>query len=104
LSACANLHHLPPFPTRRSSDLLVQHDGLVQVPLGFSIPPDADRDAVQARLSATFGDPVEEPLLLKPALEGSSKGIRANCIAHTIDRKSTRLNSSHVASSYAVFG
>lgn len=63
---------------------LVQHDGLVRVPPGISIPPDADRHAVRSRLSAAFGDPAEDPLILKPALEGSSKGIRANCIAHTM--------------------
>src|SRR5690625_5961359 len=35
--------------------------------------------------------------------EISRKGVEAQLVGHRVDRKSTRLNSSHVAISYAVF-
>src|SRR5690625_5629203 len=38
-----------------------------------------------------------------PLSECSTKGFLKHCSAKTQDRKSTRLNSSHVAISYAVF-
>src|SRR5690625_6124353 len=68
---------LPSFPTRRSSDLVGLGDG--GGPLG-EVLRDGDDHVVGA---------VRQPLL----------GL---LLAHE-DRKSTRLNSSHVAISYAVF-
>src|SRR5437868_15460044 len=64
------------FPTRRSSDLLTQDDVIVTRQNGSAILPGCTRKAVVALAE-------ERPLLQ--------------------DRKSTRLNSSHVSISYAVF-
>src|SRR5699024_12798964 len=65
------------FPTRRSSDLLYGN--------------------LQA---------AEQDRAISPAAAGTRKIVLATAIAETsltIDRKSTRLNSSHVSISYAVF-
>jgi D-alanine-D-alanine ligase len=53
----------------------------VAVPQGLVMTPKslAEPDAVAARL-AGFGQRVPFPWLLKPAYEGSSKGIRARCL------------------------
>src|SRR5690625_7513252 len=74
------------FPTRRSSDLAFEGQ------IG------------QAAYSASKGGVVGMTLPL--AREFARIGVRVNTIAPGIfltDRKSTRLNSSHVAISYAVF-
>src|SRR5437870_11420317 len=73
------------FPTRRSSDLecadLGQHLGLLV----------ADEVALEARRLRELG----RALQLAPVAAGARSELQ--------DRKSTRLNSSHVAISYAVF-
>src|SRR5690606_41661181 len=81
------LGHLHSFPTRRSSDLLSMG--------GVSFPPPASGVFVcwaHAEGYAALFHPIKsrDPQLLRIPL-----GIR--------DRKSTRLNSSHVKISYAVF-
>src|SRR5436309_5049328 len=85
------------FPTRRSSDLTLQSDNGVALPapitgtftwdynhggsgVGFS----------RSTAAAHPGDPV-------------TFAVQAPSVVGTSDRKSTRLNSSHVKSSYAVF-
>src|SRR5207253_11513344 len=80
-------HALHPFPTRRSSDLGAgEHARELarRVPALGRIEPDAD-DAVAKRKRRVEG-------ALGVGLDSSER-----------DRKSTRLNSSHVAISYAVF-
>src|SRR5699024_12372276 len=72
----------PPFPTRRSSDL--------------------------ARLTLTPGDVIEYPKSQAGAPAATGLDFFAADQAqpagrHFRDRKSTRLNSSHVSNSYAVF-
>src|SRR5699024_11587725 len=79
------------FPTRRSSDLL-----FLFLPHNFYLLPDQ---------SGTCGDPVtKHHLPSKFPDPGSQAG---NLCFHFrqmfLDRKSTRLNSSHVSISYAVF-
>src|SRR5207253_10660031 len=76
LSPCPRPHRaLHSFPTRRSSDLVSPGTGgIVAVPAGASII-----DIVK-----------------------TLRALNASSVL-TIDRKSTRLNSSHVAISYAVF-
>src|SRR5207253_8940007 len=93
-----SLHQPPPphppthsFPTRRSSDLpvvtLALHD---------------ERLGPQDLLGRAEGDRQPQDLaldgMLEPAVEGEVLGLSV-----PLDRKSTRLNSSHVAISYAVF-
>src|SRR5204862_6254161 len=77
--------HLPSSPTRRSSDLL-RHGG--------DHPPLGDRGAHRAGFPA--GD------VLQPVQSGRHAVLR-RCLPAAQDRKSTRLNSSHVEISYAVF-
>src|SRR5205814_6346594 len=64
------------FPARRSSDLAAAHTGRP-----FVAPPRA----------------------LDPVLAFRASGYRARVAAQRTDRKSTRLNSSHLGISYAVF-
>src|SRR5690606_40958493 len=88
------------FPTRRSSDLTYA-DELVAV--SCTGKGEAFMEAVTAgKLAAALeaGVPLEEALrraLAGVARRGGDGGIIA------VDRKSTRLNSSHVKISYAVF-
>src|SRR5699024_11477268 len=99
-------HHsdLPSFPTRRSSDLNnnLLHDGR-----GSRIyPSNEQRSACQSYLidaerniQSAFNYSSGYSLLSK----FSKKIHEALSSEHKEDRKSTRLNSSHVSSSYAVF-
>src|SRR5207302_9384858 len=99
-SLSSSLRPLPSFPTRRSSDLPAPARAtLVRVVL----LPDADPGAGgrlllegargRARASALSSRPRGAPLRAAPAAQEELRG----------DRKSTRLNSSHVKISYAVF-
>src|SRR5690606_41981094 len=99
------VHHAPPsFPTRRSSDLFVAPDaeGLVvgvvdgdQQALGRDLPD----------LRQQFPGPGDgvalEVVAERPVAQHLEEGVVARGVAE--DRKSTRLNSSHVKISYAVF-
>src|SRR5262245_65063119 len=81
----------PPFPTRRSSDLVHEQSGLQQPASTFT----AGGWAVEAGLLGTG-------LIAYRALEGTMRArITLSFVA--LDRKSTRLNSSHLGISYAVF-
>src|SRR5690625_7941199 len=72
---CLELHS---FPTRRSSDLVLTSPGHTR--------------------------PAPSPPWCSTGNRGASGGkYSAACASVRIDRKSTRLNSSHVASSYAVY-
>src|SRR2546428_8584711 len=61
----------------------------------FLVGPHAEDDAGVAFLR----DEVLEPV----GLEGGAAGDAAQRVVHPVDRKSTRLNSSHDQISYAVF-
>src|SRR5690606_41399369 len=92
------LPHEPPFfPTRRSSDLRLL---LAQ----FSERNGGDAGIGRHRLAGRLDERIDDALLdrLAPfaAIERSGQRLGAGC---TGDRKSTRLNSSHVKRSYAVF-
>src|SRR5205814_10693175 len=88
-----------PFPTRRSSDLLDDHwvpviekdvDGSNSLPLNLDREnPNLGRYSACRRVSRTIY------MGSAPTLRASHRGIE--------DRKSTRLNSSHLGISYAVF-
>src|SRR5690606_41280626 len=80
--------HLPSFPTRRSSDLYRTPEGVEL----HAVP--GERARVQLWL---FGTSAGESAQLAGRL-----GLPFAVAYHT-DRKSTRLNSSHVKISYAVF-
>src|SRR5262245_58013105 len=102
-SACSRAHrHLPSFPTRRSSDLshfecnrtcvLARSAALAFAPFALAVEIGRRRD--EAALHHALDDLLNQilELLAGPFL-----------IAVGRDRKSTRLNSSHLGSSYAVF-
>src|SRR5690606_41539643 len=91
--------HLPSFPTRRSSDL-----GVVN----------RDSKFIKVSTSASEADP--SVMNVKHVLEGGVDGyddvtpdnintamLKFDNVETIKDRKSTRLNSSHVKISYAVF-
>src|SRR5205807_8181070 len=96
--------HLPSFPTRRSSDLTAARAQPLgpQARLRPARPPSADarvRGAAAAHRSRA--DAVDRGALPGPAGGARRDAIQAIRIAR--DRKSTRLNSSHLVISYAVF-
>src|SRR5690606_41542611 len=76
----ANHRHLPSFPTRRSSDL--------SSALGLSWYGEPARRSADSTSNSQYSSP------------DAAKAWRR---ARSTDRKSTRLNSSHVKISYAVF-
>src|SRR5699024_12036494 len=86
---------LPSFPPRRSSDLAGYRGG------GAS-PGDAGEDAEEGRTRFSGGRlvTVDGGMLLAGRLHVLGRLGTAVAVA---DRKSTRLNSSHVSISYAVF-
>src|SRR5207249_10250867 len=89
------------FPTRRSSDLLES----LQLVQGARVV-DERRDAARGEVGAepvARGRPDDElvvDVVAARGLDGERDAGRADAAA---DRKSTRLNSSHVSISYAVF-
>src|SRR5690606_41184474 len=86
--------HLRPFPTRRSSDLVTSHW------YPYALPP-------AARISSTTAASSSP----RRASRNTTAPLSATAMAAArpmpeeapVDRKSTRLNSSHVKISYAVF-
>src|SRR5207253_10080190 len=100
--AARHIPQLPPFPTRRSSDLpaLAQpHVIVIDNVLGTYFRPESGiRTIVGVPCQEWDLDP-DAPMVLAP----SAPAVGAQMLTHRIDRKSTRLNSSHVAISYAVF-
>src|SRR5207249_10156824 len=82
-----NLRDLHSFPTRRSSDLCAAR----------ATHPTRSRHA-DATTRTRGAAAAARPRRVRP----SAPATRA-ASAHSIDRKSTRLNSSHVSISYAVF-
>src|SRR5699024_11833755 len=94
-----NPQSLPSFPTRRSSDLSRQNDGNCQ----------PEHDATGAMFTKERGVGVN-PACAKYTSHSESEKLKKPerfleflWPFHPIDRKSTRLNSSHVSISYAVF-
>src|SRR5207253_11180740 len=86
LSCCVHHPHLRSFPTRRSSDLFLPlQELLLRVPLGL------------------FANVALPSHLALGSLPLSRFVIAWESGNEPRDRKSTRLNSSHVAISYAVF-
>src|SRR5437899_7433928 len=91
IAAHLNLH---PFPTRRSSDLRAS----ASTP-GTTTGPPAEREyAVEP-----VGDATMMPSALYAPTSSPSTATRNRTTRATPDRKSTRLNSSHLGISYAVF-
>src|SRR5690606_41840441 len=102
LRCSADIRHLPSFPTRRSSDLGGPERLLALRVDVVGLAVDRDRLALEgerARVArAVAGDD-------RPVAGLGRPGAEARALRHDRrrDRKSTRLNSSHVKISYAVF-
>src|SRR5690606_41163892 len=85
---------LRPFPTRRSSDLAW---------VGLVVEHDDEANAARGRLTRRpFAQvaPLTGPVLARRDEPEAAGGL---VLVEDLDRKSTRLNSSHVKISYAVF-
>src|SRR5690606_41973570 len=82
---------LPSFPTRRSSDLLEQ------------LSVYADELIARLKLAGGLVDLDTTLSLRKPEVQVRIDREAASDLGVPVDRKSTRLNSSHVKISYAVF-
>src|SRR5690606_42018077 len=99
---CCSARHLPllhSLPTRRSSDLLtldeqLEHPREQRGRHPAAVVPDTDPQL------AALVEPRRQPDVA--AGIGVAGGV-AEQVGDHLDRKSTRLNSSHVKSSYAVF-
>src|SRR5439155_16836603 len=76
--------HLHSFPTRRSSDLALDPNSRFSTMPMFIRNPDGSKGMLRRQCTSTYKIKI------------------LHCL-RSIDRKSTRLNSSHVAISYAVF-
>src|SRR5207253_11473535 len=88
---------LPSFPTRRSSDLALLGDPL-------ELGRGGDSPAALAREDAQQRGQRQHPADGHGGARAGDRGERADRGEQPVqDRKSTRLNSSHVAISYAVF-
>src|SRR5690606_41989759 len=83
-----SLLHLHSFPTRRSSDLN---------------PGESKIEQRRQELEASVGRAVLPEEHQSIVVLGADPGVGATTVALGLDRKSTRLNSSHVKISYAVF-
>src|SRR5947209_14357141 len=82
------------FPTRRSSDLTKAFSTMIVAVYLLGLWLGRQRDAITAEdVRKRIRDLVEIPRLVEQTLELDAK----------VDRKSTRLNSSHANISYAVF-
>src|SRR5688500_20220391 len=82
--SCGLLRHLPSFPTRRSSDLLA-----------------GDSNRRQERERERKQEPQQDDEAEAP--ENPGVELQVHLRLSSLDRKSTRLNSSHLVISYAVF-
>src|SRR5690606_42098609 len=99
LSILTTFRSVPSFPTRRSSDLIC----------AFGVDAGKPRIAMRLRLS---GSPMQPPgglpndrpgYIILRCCYGMYTHISVDDCSQVLDRKSTRLNSSHVKISYAVF-
>src|SRR5207249_11627763 len=90
-------HHtdLHSFPTRRSSDLKAKTPVVIRTMIGAGFRAAAQHSQCLYNVFAH----VPGLKVVVPATPYDAKGL----LIQSIDRKSTRLNSSHVSISYAVF-
>src|SRR5690606_40935496 len=101
---CAHHRDLHSLPTRRSSDLFtinaIAWDPFTQQLID---PFNGRGDLEQRILRHTSGAFVEDPLRVLRAMQFAGRFDLTLAPETAADRKSTRLNSSHVKISYAVF-
>src|SRR5690606_41588089 len=100
----ADLRHLPPFPTRRSSDLARRDIEKMKMEWLDALERERQESLQSFRENlsrAVFA--VAKQGLKELANADLEARIAEVFVERLQDRKSTRLNSSHVKSSYAVF-
>src|SRR5690606_40055130 len=100
-SSSVTHRYLHSFPTRRSSDLKVWQDARVFVKLNYELTDSENfkkdyglKDQLQRSVVSIMNNIAE-------GFDGNREFIKF--LKYSKDRKSTRLNSSHVKISYAVF-
>src|SRR5207253_10548904 len=98
-SSSAHLHALHSFPTRRSSDLL-QPEGRLHVEDHSRLKHDLSHGAGRAAARQSAQSAGMNHQCAGFVASGDEPFVERRA---DLDRKSTRLNSSHVAISYAVF-
>src|SRR5439155_21306341 len=89
----------PSFPTRRSSDLPADHAAPTSAPT--LVPTMWVGNS--PRSVRAWSTPMCARPFMPPPPRTRMKGLAHIGVLQALDRKSTRLNSSHVAISYAVF-
>src|SRR5699024_12650383 len=94
-TSCLGLLLLLSFPTRRSSDLTVLAQGRIVAVIATATYRDSRPHRAHSRAL---------PALPRIGTATSPSACHSAEAARMGDRKSTRLNSSHVSSSYADFG
>src|SRR5207247_3181358 len=99
LSSCSFVHTLHSFPTRRSSDL----GRLCQTPSRWRFTETPYKCTNTMKFSHTEEKREDRQLDVLTDEENGLRIIVSRLGAELIDRKSTRLNSSHEWISYAVF-
>src|SRR5439155_12474217 len=98
-----DLRGVPSFPTRRSSDLLGALDRLDDLPERGVAAEAGGPDLQGAGLVDRTGIHRRPRGFLDRQRFAGNRGLINDRVTSGEDRKSTRLNSSHVAISYAVF-
>src|SRR5690606_41707452 len=93
----------PSFPTRRSSDLSILTSLGYRVKRTPKLPAAAPAAEATAEAPALEEVLAENPASVDAAAETPVEAVAADTAPAETDRKSTRLNSSHVKISYAVF-
>src|SRR5690625_5474440 len=95
MSLLSHLHHLHSFPTRRSSDL--------SDPLSTELVGIGKLNMTLTEFGNKDGDRSTGSTFRLHSVTQCLLASYFSLISASLDRKSTRLNSSHVAISYAVF-
>src|SRR5690606_40589624 len=101
-SAHSSPPYLRTFPTRRSSDLLIADAAITSAKIQDLTVASADI-ADAAIVEAKIGSAAVTTAKIANLAVGTAQIADAAVTNAKIDRKSTRLNSSHVKISYAVF-
>src|SRR5204863_6023309 len=95
---------LPSFPTRRSSDLQLSYTLIFTPPVEAAPVPGYSKGGKEVVGKEKETPPVPYAMpCWKNILNNTQLTVGVNNIFDESDRKSTRLNSSHVEISYAVF-
>src|SRR5690606_39888721 len=92
-----------PLPPRRSADLLPAYEAVQRAVALAGKASDVERALIQALTRRYAKDPKANRAALDSAYARAMGEVASRWPEDATDRKSTRLNSSHVKISYAVF-